>query len=153
MLTTGNRLTRGAGAAPQGASRSCRWCGRCSPTPGVPFQLVHTDDVAAAIAAAAAGEGEPGVYNLAAPDEITTADLARELGWATVPVPKAAVSAVAAAIERAADPGAAEWINAFRTRVLMDSSKASRELGIASGARAPRRCRDGRRGARARAAL
>ena len=97
----------------------------------MPFQLVHHDDVAAAIAAAAVGEGEPGVYNLAAPDEITTADLARELGWATVPVPKAAVSAVAAAIERAPlTPAIAEWINAFRTPVLMDCSKAGRELGL-----------------------
>ena len=71
------------------------------PDTGVPFQLVHHDDVAAAIAAAAVGEGEPGVYNLAAPDEITIADLARELGWGTVPVPKAGDHAVAAAIERA----------------------------------------------------
>ena len=101
------------------------------PDTGVPFQLVHHDDVAAAIAAAVAGEGEPGVYNLAAPDEVTTADLARELGWATVPVPKAAVAAVAAAIDRAPlTPSIAEWINAFRTPVLMDSSKAERELGL-----------------------
>ncbi len=97
----------------------------------MPFQLVHTDDVAAAIAAAVAGEGEPGIYNLAAPDEVTSADLARELGWATVPVPKPAVAAVAAAIERAPlTPALAEWINAFRTPVLMDCSKAARELGI-----------------------
>ena len=62
---------------------------------------------------------------------MTTADLARELGWATVPVPKAAVSAVAAAIDRAPlTPSIAEWINAFRTPVLMDSTKAARELGI-----------------------
>ncbi len=101
------------------------------PDTGVPFQLVHTDDVAAAIAAAVAGEGEPGVYNLAAPDEVTTADLARELGWATVPVPRPAIAAVAAAIERAPmTPAILEWISAFRSPVLMDSSKASAELGI-----------------------
>jgi UDP-glucose 4-epimerase len=101
------------------------------PDTGVPFQLVHHDDVAAAIAAAVAGEGDPGVYNLPAPDELTTSDIARELGWATVPVPKPAVDAVAAAIERAPlTPAIAEWINAFRTPVLMDTSKAAAQLGI-----------------------
>ena len=34
------------------------------PDPGVPFQLVHHDDVAAALCAAVTGEGEPGIYNL-----------------------------------------------------------------------------------------
>ena len=122
---------RGARAAAARAREAAASSGPLLPDTGVPFQLVHHDDVAAAIAAAAVGEGEPGVYNLAAPDEITTADLARELGWATVPVPKAAVGAVAAAIERAPlTPAIAEWINAFRTPVLMDCSKAGRELGI-----------------------
>ncbi len=130
MLTTGNRL--GAALAPlrKGLER-LPLVRPVLPDTGVPFQLVHHDDVAAAIAGAAAGEGASGVYNLAAPDEITTADLARELGWATVPVPRAAVAAVATAIDRAPlTPAFAEWINAFRTPVLMDSQKAERELGL-----------------------
>jgi nucleoside-diphosphate-sugar epimerase len=132
MITTGNRLTAALAPLRRGLEK-LPLVRPVIPDTGVPFQLVHTDDVAAAVAAAVAGEGSPGIYNLAAPDEITTADLARELGWATVPVPKAAVSAVAAAIERAPlTPAIAEWINAFRTPVLMDSSKASRELGIDS---------------------
>ena len=58
-------------------------------------------------------------------------DLARELGWATVPVPKPAVAAVAAAIDRAPlTPAILEWATALRTPVLMDSSKAQRELAI-----------------------
>ena len=130
MLTTGNRLTAALAPLRRGLER-LPLVRPLLPDTGVPFQLVHHDDVAAAIAAAVAGEGEPGVYNLAAPDEITTADLARELGWATVPVPRAAISAVAAAIDRAPlTPAFAEWINAFRTPVLMDSSKAERELGL-----------------------
>ena len=36
------------------------------PDPGVPFQLVHHDDVASAMRAAVLGRGKPGVYNLAA---------------------------------------------------------------------------------------
>ena len=130
MLTTGNRLLAALAPLRRGLER-LPLVRPLLPDTGVPFQLVHTDDVAAAIAAAVAGDGEPGVYNLAAPDEVTSADLARELGWATVPVPKPAVAAVAAAIERAPlTPALAEWINAFRTPVLMDCSKAARELGI-----------------------
>ncbi len=130
MLTTGNRLSAALAPLRKGLER-LPLVRPVLPDTGVPFQLVHHDDVAAAIAAAVAGEGEPGVYNLAAPDEITTADLARELGWATVPVPKAAVAAVATAIDRAPlTPAFAEWINAFRTPVLMDGSKAERELGL-----------------------
>jgi UDP-glucose 4-epimerase len=101
------------------------------PDPGVPLQLVHTEDVARAIAAAALGEGPPGVYNLAAPDEITVSDIARELGWMPVPIPRAAVNAAAATIERAPlMPAIAEWVNALRVPVLMDTTKAERELGI-----------------------
>ncbi|MGZ4299807.1 MAG: NAD-dependent epimerase/dehydratase family protein [Solirubrobacteraceae bacterium] len=37
------------------------------PDPGVPFQLVHHDDVASAMRAAVLGRGEPGAYNLAGP--------------------------------------------------------------------------------------
>jgi nucleoside-diphosphate-sugar epimerase len=130
MLTTGNRLTAALAPLRKGLER-LPLVRPVIPDTGIPLQLVHTDDVAAAIAAAVAGEGEAGVYNLAAPDEITTSDIARELGWTTVPVPKAAISAVAAAIERAPlTPAILEWINAFRTPVLMDGSKAARELGI-----------------------
>ncbi len=37
------------------------------PDPGVPFQLVHHDDVASAMRAAVLGRGTPGIYNLAGP--------------------------------------------------------------------------------------
>ena len=49
------------------------------PDPGVPFQLVHHDDVATALRAAVVGRGEPGVYNLAGPGELTMSDLASAL--------------------------------------------------------------------------
>jgi nucleoside-diphosphate-sugar epimerase len=101
------------------------------PDPGVPLQLVHTEDVAKAIAAATTGEGPPGIYNLAAPDALTISDIARELGWVTVPIPRAAIGAAAAAIERAPlTPAIAEWVNTLRVPVLMDPTKAERELGI-----------------------
>jgi len=102
------------------------------PDPGVRFQLVHHDDVAAALAAAALGQGEPGAYNLAGPGELTVTDLAHELGWHAVPVP-APQLAVGAAAEAVAPflpllPDQAAWIETLRRPVLMDSSKARRKL-------------------------
>jgi nucleoside-diphosphate-sugar epimerase len=99
------------------------------PDPGVPFQLVHHDDVASAVRAAVLGRGEPGVYNLAGAGELTVKDLAAELGWYSVPVPALAVEALAELVGYLDFlPAQAEWIAAFRTPVIMDSGKARRKL-------------------------
>jgi UDP-glucose 4-epimerase len=99
------------------------------PDPGVPFQLVHHDDVAAALAAATLGHGDPGVYNLAGPGELTVSDLARELGWHSVPAPRLAVSAAAEATALMPFlPPEAAWIETVRRPLLMDSARARREL-------------------------
>lgn len=99
------------------------------PDPGVPFQLVHEDDLAAALCAAVLGRGKPGVYNLAGPGEITASDLAHELGWYAVPVPKLAVDATAEIVARLVFlPNEASWIEACRRPVLMDTTHARREL-------------------------
>jgi UDP-glucose 4-epimerase len=99
------------------------------PNNGVPFQLVHHDDVAEAIAAAIEGRGEAGVYNLAAPGEITASDLASALGWYSVPVPDLAVHLTAEVVSRVPFlSGEVEWITAVRTPVLMSTEKAEREL-------------------------
>jgi UDP-glucose 4-epimerase len=99
------------------------------PNTGVPFQLVHHDDVAAAVAAGVLGRGQPGAYNLAGPGVLTSGDLARELGWRSIPVPRAAVVAAAEVVSRIPGlPAEASWINAFRTPVLMGTSKARTEL-------------------------
>jgi UDP-glucose 4-epimerase len=100
------------------------------PDPGTPFQLVHTDDVATALAAAVRGEGEPGVYNLAGAGTITAGDLARALGWLTVPAPRIGVSALAEAVNRLPlMPPQASWINALRVPVVMDTTRAREQLG------------------------
>ncbi|HEY4917064.1 MAG TPA: NAD-dependent epimerase/dehydratase family protein [Solirubrobacteraceae bacterium] len=100
------------------------------PDPGVPFQLVHHDDVASAMRAAALGRGEPGVYNLAGPGEMTVKLLAEELGWYSIPVPELAVDAAAQLIGRLGFlPAQAQWIAAFREPVIMSTAKARRELG------------------------
>lgn len=99
------------------------------PDPGVPFQLVHQDDVAVALAAAVLGQGEPGVYNLAGPGELTISDLAHELGWHTVPAPQLAVGAAAEAVALMPFlPDEAAWIEAVRRPMLMDTSRARRKL-------------------------
>jgi UDP-glucose 4-epimerase len=100
------------------------------PDPGVPFQLVHHDDVASALRAAVLGRGSPGVYNLAADDAIRTRDLADALGWHSLPVPRLAVDAAAEAVARAPlMPARASWVHVFRKPVLMDCTAARRELG------------------------
>jgi UDP-glucose 4-epimerase len=99
------------------------------PDPGVPFQLVHHDDVAAALSAAVIGGGDPGVYNLAGPGELTVSDLAHELGWHSVPTPRLAVSATAEVLAQVPYlPDQAAWIEAIRRPVLMDTTRARRRL-------------------------
>jgi nucleoside-diphosphate-sugar epimerase len=100
------------------------------PDPGVPFQLVHHDDVALALRAAVLGRGAPGVYNLAGPGEVTMRDLADALGYYTVPIPELAVDATAEVVARLPFlPDEASWIEAARIPVLMDTTKARSELG------------------------
>jgi nucleoside-diphosphate-sugar epimerase len=99
------------------------------PDPGIPFQLVHHDDVADALRAAVLGRGEPGVYNLAADDSLTFKDFADALGWYAIPVPELAVDATAEIVSRLPlVPAEAKWIEAGRTPVLMDASKARKKL-------------------------
>jgi UDP-glucose 4-epimerase len=99
------------------------------PDPGVPFQLVHHDDVASAMVAGTLGRGRPGVYNLAGDGAITVKDLADALGWYAIPVPELAVDATAEVVARIPfAPAEASWIEAVRTPVLMGTGKARREL-------------------------
>jgi nucleoside-diphosphate-sugar epimerase len=99
------------------------------PDPGIPFQLVHHDDVATAMRAAVLGRGEPGVYNLAGPGQLTMSNLADALGWYSIPIPELAVDATAEILARLPFiPAEAQWIESIRTPVLMDTAKARREL-------------------------
>jgi UDP-glucose 4-epimerase len=100
------------------------------PDPGVRFQLVHHDDVATAFRAAVLGRGTPGVYNLAGDGTLTMADVARALGWYSVPIPELAVDAAAELVARLPFvPAEAQWIESLRRPVLMDTAKARAELG------------------------
>jgi UDP-glucose 4-epimerase len=99
------------------------------PDPGVPFQLVHHDDVATAMRAGIVGRGTPGAYNLAGKGEITMSDLADALGWYSIPVPDVAADAAAELAARIPFlPAEARWLSVARIPVIMDTAKARREL-------------------------
>jgi len=99
------------------------------PDPGVPFQLVHHDDVASAMRAAVIGRGIPGAYNIAGTGRMTIRQLAEELGWYSLPVPELAWDAAAEMVGRLGFlPAQAQWIAAFREPVIMSTAKARSEL-------------------------
>ena len=112
-----------------------------TPTPvlpdfGVPLQIVHAEDVAQALVAGVLGRGEPGIYNLAATGEFSLGDLAREMGWNTVSLPKATVDLTGALVERFPfTPAGMQWVQALRVPVVMDTSRARKRAGLGSGVR------------------
>jgi UDP-glucose 4-epimerase len=100
------------------------------PDPGTRLQLVHHDDVAAAIALAAHGAGVPGPYNLAGDGEVSMSDVAKATGTRAVRVPHATATAASAVLARLpAVPAIAEWVHAARSPVVMDTSRAKNVLG------------------------
>jgi UDP-glucose 4-epimerase len=99
------------------------------PDPGVPFQLVHHDDVASALLAAVEGRGEPGAYNLAGQGMTTVSRLARALGWWAIPVPGAVVGPLDEVLSRLPGmPAEFAWLTAFRVPVLLDCTHAHSQL-------------------------
>jgi UDP-glucose 4-epimerase len=100
------------------------------PDPGTPVQLVHHDDVAAAIALAATTSAPAGAYNLAGDGVLSMSDVGAALGARPLPVPRLAVSAASEVIARLPFvPSALEWLHAGRASTVMDTSKAKSQLG------------------------
>jgi nucleoside-diphosphate-sugar epimerase len=98
--------------------------------PPLPVQFVHERDVGEALRLCVVGAGPPGAYNLAGDGVLTAIDVAREVGLLPVGVPRAPVQAAAGLI--AGLPGAPPqvgWAEAISSPVIMDASKAKRELG------------------------
>ena len=99
------------------------------PDLGTPLQLVHHDDVAAAIALAATTSAPPGAYNLAADGVLSMSDVAEALGARPVRLPRVAVSAASEVIARLPFvPSALEWLHVGRTSLVMDTAKAKAQL-------------------------
>src|SRR3954468_10336826 len=100
------------------------------PDPGTPLQLVHHDDVAAAIALAATTSAPPGAYNIAADGVLSMSDVGRALGARPVRIPRVAATAASEVIARLPFvPSALEWLHVGRTSVVMDTAKAKSRLG------------------------
>ncbi|MEU5758085.1 NAD-dependent epimerase/dehydratase family protein [Nocardia sp. NPDC047648] len=100
------------------------------PDPGHPLQLVHHDDVAAAIALAATAQAPPGAYNIAGDGTLTLSEVVAALGGRPVRVPAVAATAASAALARLPFmPATLEWLHIVRTPVVMDTSRAKRQLG------------------------
>lgn len=91
--------------------------------------MVHADDVAEAIARVLESR-VPGAFNLSAPPAVTAADIAVVLGARLVHVPAAAVrAAVALSWHARLQPLDAGWIDLAYAVPLMDTARASSELG------------------------
>ena len=100
------------------------------PDPGFPLQLVHHDDVAAAIALAATTDAPPGAYNIAGDGEVSLSQVVTALGGQPVRVPAIAATVASAVIAHTPFvPSALEWLHIARTSVVMDTSKAQTQLG------------------------
>lgn len=103
---------------------------RMLPDFGMPVQIVHVEDVAAALCAAVVGAGKPGLYNLAAPGQLTMTDIAHELGWRAVRLPQVVAHSVAQIQRRLpAAPAMSDWLQTLTVPVIMSTAKAERELG------------------------
>jgi nucleoside-diphosphate-sugar epimerase len=100
--------------------------------PDLPMQLIHQDDVAAALQLCVDAAGPPGAYNIAADDIVNGSDVLRELGFLPLAVPGKPVAAVARAISSLPFlPSGMQWVEAMSHPAIMDTTKARTELGWA----------------------
>jgi UDP-glucose 4-epimerase len=109
------------------------------PDPGTPLQLVHHDDVAAAIALAATTSAAPGAYNIAADGVLSMSDVADALGARPIRLPRAAASVASEVVARLPFvPSALEWLHVGRMSVVMDTAKAKSQLAWTPNTLPPR---------------
>ncbi len=103
------------------------------PAPDVPMQFIHEEDVGQAIVRCVLGAGPPGAYNIAGPGIVTGVDLVRELGFHPFGIPSRLVRQTARGIAALPMPSfvppVSGWAEAVSQPVIMDVSKAERELG------------------------
>ena len=106
------------------------------------MQLIHHDDVAAAIAVAVNHQraAPSGAYNLAGDGVLSLSEVGVALGARPMKVPRVAAVVTSELISRIPFvPSALEWLHAGRTSVVMDTSKARNQLGWRPNSRRPRR--------------
>ncbi len=118
------RAGRADASAPTPARSRC-----CCPIPGRRSSSSTTTTSRPPLLAATKGEGSPGAYNLAGDGTITLSDIARATGRLAFPVPRILLAPAALGANLPYVPTLAQWVNAGRTPVVMDTAKARRELG------------------------
>lgn len=100
------------------------------PDPGTPLQLVHHDDVAAAIALSATTSAPPGAYNIAGEGVVSISEVVSALGGHAVRVPHVAATAASEVLGHLPFvPSLLEWLHSVRAPVIMDTTKARTGLG------------------------
>ncbi len=98
--------------------------------PALPLQLIHEDDVGEALRLCVLGAGPPGAYNIAGDGVLTLADIARELGFLPIAVPRAPAQAMLGLIAALPfAPPSVGWAEALSGSAIMDDTKARLELG------------------------
>ena len=100
--------------------------------PVLPLQFVHEEDLGQAFLRCVVAAGPPGAYNVAADGILTAADVAREFGLLPLPLPAGPAQFAARAVAGLPFlPPAAQWVEAASHPVIIDSSRAKKELGWA----------------------
>lgn len=98
--------------------------------PAIALQLIHEDDVGRALLQCVVGAGPPGVYNIAADDVVTMADVVREVGFLTAALPAGPARLAARMVSKLPGlPQPAQWVEAVTHPAIMDTSKARTQLG------------------------
>lgn len=132
-----------AGAASHGVPRPARAAARhalglaahaglrpAMPAPPVPLQFVHEDDVAAAVLAAALGEGPAGTYNLAGEGALDGAEVLRLLGLRPLPLPGALARGGLRLLARVPPlVPATGWAEVLAGPLILDCDAARTRLG------------------------
>jgi nucleoside-diphosphate-sugar epimerase len=99
-------------------------------TPRLQVQFIHEEDVGRALLQCIAGAGPPGAYNITGDGVLSGADVARELGLVSVPMPGRLVAGTARTLASLPFvPATAGWAEALSHPAIMDAAKAKRELG------------------------
>ncbi len=118
------------GALARGLARLSGWIPFPVLAPELPIQLVHEADVGQALLQCVVAAGPPGAYNIAADGVVTPGTVAHELGMFPVPVPPRLTQAAARAVAAMPFlPPFAQWVEAASHPAIMDTTRATEELG------------------------
>jgi nucleoside-diphosphate-sugar epimerase len=102
------------------------------PVPALPLQFVHEEDLGHAFLQCVVAAGPPGAYNIAADGILTAADVAREFGLIPLPLPAGPAQFAARAVAALPFlPPVAQWVEAASHPVIVDNTRAKKELGWA----------------------